>query len=73
MLEVYHRVAGQNGIKFSPQGLAIPPLGGWGNLRHSSNAAFMMLLHAKYTPDAATRTACIQWAKTQIDYMLGST
>ena len=26
--------AGQNGISFSPRGLAVAPLGGWGNLRY---------------------------------------
>lgn len=27
--------AGQNGVSFSPKGLAIAPLGGWGNNRHA--------------------------------------
>ncbi|PSC71377.1 Endoglucanase A [Micractinium conductrix] len=62
---------GKNGIKFSPQGLALAPLGGWGNLRHSANAAFMQVLHAKHTADAGKRTACLAWARKQIDYMLG--
>lgn len=65
--------AGQYGMKFSPKGLAVAPLGGWGNLRHSANAAFMMVLHAKYTSDQGVRSACLEFAKGQIDYMLGST
>lgn len=61
---------GQNGVKFSPQGLALAPLGGWGNLRHSANAAFMMLLHAKGA-NASEAAGCVQWARHQVDYMLG--
>ncbi|KAL4420827.1 hypothetical protein ABPG75_010483 [Micractinium tetrahymenae] len=61
---------GHNGIKFSPQGLALAPLGGWGNLRHSANAAFMMVLHAKST-NASEAAACLAWARRQVDYMLG--
>ncbi|KAL4451254.1 hypothetical protein ABPG77_009326 [Micractinium sp. CCAP 211/92] len=61
---------GQNGIKFSPQGLALAPLGGWGNLRHSANAAFMMVLHAK-SANASEAAGCLQWARRQVDYMLG--
>jgi hypothetical protein len=58
-------------VIFSPRGLAIAPLGGWGNLRYSANAAFMMVLHAKYTSDSATRAACLAFAQKQTDYMLG--
>ncbi len=42
---------------------------GWGNLRHTSNAVFMMLLHAKNSDDSA---AAVAFARKQIDYMLGS-
>jgi hypothetical protein len=31
----------------------------------------MMVLHAKYTNDAAVKASCLAWAQTQIDYMLG--
>ncbi len=47
------------------------PLGGWGNLRHASNAAFMMAVHAKYTTDAAVRASCLSFVKKQMDYALG--
>jgi hypothetical protein len=62
---------GAAGIKYSPKGLAVPPLGNWGNLRYSANAAFMMLIHAGYTKDATVKRNCIEWAQGQIDYMLG--
>lgn len=63
---------GRNGVRFSAGGLAIAPLGGWGNLRYSANAAFVMLIHAKQTADPAVRSAAVAWARKQIDYMLGS-
>ena len=63
--------AGQNGVSFSGKGLAIAPLGGWGNLRYSANAAFMMVLAAKHTNDSAVRSASLSWAQTQVDYMMG--
>ncbi|KAI3430666.1 hypothetical protein D9Q98_005258 [Chlorella vulgaris] len=62
---------GGSGIRFSPRGLAVPPLGNWGNNRHSANAAFLMTVHAKYTKDAATRATCLAWADKQLAYMLG--
>lgn len=61
--------AGGQGIKLSPKGLAIAPLGGWGVLRYSSNAAFMSVLLAKRQP--ALAPAALAFARTQIDYMLG--
>lgn len=30
-----------------------------------------MLLHAQYVKEPGTRSACIAWAKTQVDYALG--
>jgi hypothetical protein len=30
-----------------------------------------MVLHAKYTKDAAAKASCLAWAQTQVDYMLG--
>ncbi|KAL4443449.1 hypothetical protein ABPG75_011186 [Micractinium tetrahymenae] len=61
-----------SGIIYTPQGLAWSNwLGGWGNLRYSANAAFMMVLHAKSTGNATMRAACLDWAEGQIQYMLG--
>lgn len=64
--------AGQNGIKFTPKGLAIGPLGGWGNLRHACNAAMLNVIWAKHTPDPAARAAALKFAQQQVDYALGS-
>ena len=47
------------------------PAGGWGNLRNYANAALMMLIHAKHTPNPAIRQACIAWAQQHIDRILG--
>ncbi len=43
----------------------------WGSLRYTLNAAFQMLLHAKYTK-GPLRLECIAWAWRQMDYALGS-
>jgi hypothetical protein len=63
--------SGSAGITYSPKGLAVAPLGNWGNLRYSANAAFMMLIHASYTKDATVKKNCVEWAQGQVDYMLG--
>ena len=61
-----------NGFQKSPLGLCIPSLGGWGNLRHATSAAFAALLYANCESDAGKRAAAIQFAKSQVDYALGS-
>lgn len=58
-----------NGVAKTPKGLHYPSWSQWGNLRHSSNAAFMQMIYNRHTPC----TACITWAKSQADYALGST
>lgn len=62
---------GQNGINYSPQGLAIAPLGGWGNLRHATTAAMSQLIYATCEADPAKKEAAINWARSQVDYALG--
>lgn len=62
-----------NGYKVTPNGLCIAPLGGWGDLRYATSAAFGMLLQAKCEADPAKRAAAVAWAKSQVDYALGST
>ena len=57
---------GQNGVHFSADGLAIAPLGGWGTLRYSANAALLMLLHASRTNDSAVAAGCVAWARKQV-------
>jgi hypothetical protein len=61
-------LAGINGVAVTPKGLHYPSWSKWGNLRHASNAAFLNLMYAKHT----TCTECIEFAKKQIDYALGS-
>lgn len=61
-----------NGYKKTSKGLCIAPLGGWGNLRHATSAAFASLLYAKCETDSSKRNAAIQFAKSQVDYALGS-
>ena len=66
--------AGTGGIEFSRRGMAFAPdLGGWGNLRYSGNAAFMMTLAARQAPQgSAARAAALRWATGQVGYILGS-
>ena len=61
-----------NGYKKTSKGLCIAPLGGWGILRHATSAAFASLLYAKCETDSSKRSAAIQFAKSQVDYALGS-
>lgn len=62
---------GYAGPKYTPKGLAwYTP---WGSLRHSANAAFLMLAHAKENikdVNQQKRIAC--FAHKQLRYMLGS-
>jgi endoglucanase len=63
---------GDFGVRYSPKGLAVAPLGGWGTLRYAANAAFVQLLIAKYADSAAEAQAAALWAKGQVDYILGA-
>ena len=60
---------GRNGFRYTPNGLCIAPLGGWGNLRYSTTAAFGQLLCAKFS--ASRRPAALAFARQQLDYALG--
>jgi len=64
--------AGTNGVAFSGKGLAVAPLGGWGNLRYAANAAFMMAVIAKQTSDAGVKASALDFAKNQVAYFTGS-
>ena len=57
------------GVSRTPKGMSYPSWSQWGNLRFSANAAFMQLLYHRHT----ACPACIIFAKSQADYMLGST
>ncbi|KAL4535098.1 hypothetical protein Ndes2526B_g06009 [Nannochloris sp. 'desiccata'] len=61
-----------NGYSKTPKGLCIAPLGGWGNLRHATSAAFGALLYANCENDSSKRSDAIKFAKSQVDYALGS-
>jgi len=61
----------QQNFPKTPGGLAIAPLGGWGNNRHSGNAALASLVAAKYETNATKKANAICFTKSQLDYFLG--
>ncbi len=60
---------GRSGFSYTPKGLCIAPLGGWGNLRYSTTAAFAQLLCAKFS--TSRRPGALAFARQQLDYALG--
>jgi len=44
----------------------------WGTLRHVNNAAFTMFVYADSMPAGERKDRYLQWAKSQLDYALGS-
>jgi len=58
-----------NGVTYTEGGLAF--LDQWGSLRYSSTTAFMALLYAKDLNNTQQRNDYINFAKGQIDYILG--
>ena len=58
-----------NGITYTSGGLAF--LNQWGSLRYASTEAFMALLYAKGLSDLNRRDELINFAKSQINYILG--
>ncbi len=65
---------GVNGekIAYTPKGLAW--LDSWGSLRYSASAAFLASLYADWKgADKSLATECTRFAKSQADYILGST
>lgn len=64
---------GYSGPKYTPKGLAwFSP---WGSLRHSGNAAFLMLAYSKessYSINEAQNKRMVCFAHNQIRYMLGA-
>jgi endoglucanase len=60
---------GRSGFTYTPKGLCIAPLGGWGNLRYSTTAAFAQLLCAKFSE--RRKAKALAFARQQIDYALG--
>jgi len=58
-----------NNISYTTGGLAF--LNQWGSLRYASSEAFMALLYSKGLTDLNRRTELINFAKSQINYILG--
>ncbi len=58
-----------NGVTYTSGGLAF--LDRWGSLRYASTTAFMALLYAKDLEPSLLRNNYINFAKGQIDYILG--
>lgn len=72
-LQTYISADGTWGIVSTPKGLRYPEWSDWGNNRYSANAAFVALLRAQQLPARSPlRAAAIDFAKSQIDYMLGA-
>jgi endoglucanase len=64
--------SGYNGAKitYSPGGLAW--LDTWGSLRYAANTSFCALVYSGVTTDATKKTKYVNFATSQIKYMLGS-
>ncbi|KAF6252704.1 endo-beta-1,4-glucanase [Scenedesmus sp. NREL 46B-D3] len=60
---------GKHGVRLTPKGLAWA--GPWGALRHTSNAIFYLLSHARGAQDEALRQRIVCFARRQVAYMLG--
>ncbi len=56
-------------ITYTSGGLAF--LNQWGSLRYASTQAFISLAYAKYLPEGNFKDELIDFAKSQIDYILG--
>lgn len=57
----------------TPKGMAYPSWSKWGNLRYSTTAAMVAVMHAKNNPDPNQKAAELAFAQQQLDYALGST
>ena len=56
----------------TPKGMSHPKWSKWGNLQFSTTAAFLALAHAKHSKSAESRAVAVQWARSQVDYAMGS-
>ena len=64
--------AGYQEIVHTPKGMSYPKWSKWGNLQLSTTAAFLALTHAKHTSSASKRNSVVDWARSQVDYAMGS-
>lgn len=61
-----------NGFQLVGGGLCAAPLGGWGNLRYATSAAFAALIYAACESDNSKQSQAVEWATSQVNYALGS-
>jgi hypothetical protein len=57
-------------VRYTPGGLAW--LDQWGSLRYTATEAFLALVWADYTTDTNLKNILINWATSQINYILGN-
>lgn len=54
------------------KGMHYPKWSNWGNLQLSTTASFLALTHAKHTKSATAKSSAINFARSQVDYAMGS-
>ena len=54
------------------KGLSRPSWSSWGNLQLSTTAAYLALVFAKHSDNSKLAGKAEDWAKSQVDYALGS-
>ncbi len=59
-------------IRSTPKGMHYPKWSKWGNLQLSTTASFLALTHAKHSNSATVRREALQFARSQVDYVMGS-
>jgi len=59
-------------IRSTPKGMHHPSWSKWGNLQLSTTASFLAITHAKHSNSAAVRKEALQFARSQVDYAMGS-
>lgn len=63
---------GRESVVKTPKGLSYLKWSKWGNLRHANNAAFLALAYSKHIEQSSYRQEIQNWARSQVDYALGS-
>lgn len=64
--------SGFQSVVRTPKGLSRLSWSKWGNLRHANNAAFLALSYSSRINDRLNREKVREWARSQVDYALGS-
>jgi hypothetical protein len=65
-------LAGKHEIVKTPKGLSRPKWSEWGNLQLTTSSAFAALVYSKHAECGPLKSSAESWAKSQIDYALGS-